>query len=323
LFDIADKILEVSIHQFPADQRFLELLYIRNNDRAILARIQKGKFPLRSFLRLYNRVDKDIPKLVLEILIKRILKTLKIDDLKIYQGNYEILPILFNIIPKESFSGVYVLDTDSDTFSDTFYKISDGVIQYKGLDRDGDNVIDYEFFLKDGIPKSVIIDKSIMHYGQYPFIDYISISDPNSRRVTYNLYKNFTKKKLTTLTDEPDSSLVVSEVPRLKVISKIYYYAETIMKQEIFRSDNTVLVYSEQNLLGKFDKCLLMKDNIIISGLRDMNSDGIYDLNEIYNHGVLVGNAYSPSGTNEDISYLESYTGNDLSGEVDFNWWHE
>lgn len=319
-FITAKDIIKIATHQFPYDQRFLELLYQITLDRKILTLISNLNKPLQSYIRLYNRIDTKLSKLTLEVLIENEIKKLDISSFINFIGNYEVIKILLNSIDTNKLNGLYKLDIDSDSYPDTLLKVENGIIEYKGFDRDRDNVIDYEIFLENSIPKSVVIDGNILSYGKYPYIDYISMS--GNERITYNLFKNYTKYKLPDLIEPVDFNLIVDNVPKMKLINKSYYLDDKLLKKIIFKDFDSYLLYSEPNKNKDFDKCLFVKNDIIISGLRDLNSDGIFDLCEVYQEGKLIGSAFSATGKTEDITFIETYDGSkeEILNKVDFQW---
>lgn len=316
-------IIQMAKHQFPSDQRFYELSYVLSKDRKILYSISTLNNPLQSFIRLYNRVSDILPELTLEVLIESELSKLDNSLLETYVGNYKVLKILFKNTNINLFNGLYRLDVDSDSYPDTIFKVNNGIIEYKGFDRDSDNVIDYEIFLENSIPSSIVIDGNILKYDEYPYIDYVSIK--GTERITYDLYKRYTKKRVTSLTGPVDLKLVVDDIPKLKLIGKSYYKNKNLIKKIIYKNNNSFIVYSEPNIHGKFDKCLYLYNDIIKSGLRDLNSDGIFDLCEIYENGELVATAYSETGKNDEVTYIENYSSfeSDYTDRIDFYWWQE
>lgn len=303
-FEKSGGIILLAKHQFPNDVRFLELEYLIDQDRSVLSKIEKLHNPLQSYIRLYNRIEAVLPRLTLEVLIENKLVNLDKKTLGDYVGNYALFKPLLTILSTYNLTGYFSLDVDSDTFSDTYIKVKNGIIQYKGYDRNRDNIVDYEIFVEDGTPRSIVVDGNILTYGEYPFIDYISILGED--RITYNLYKNFSKKELTTLISPNDLTLILKQIPKLKTISKIYYKNDKPYMKSIFKDENTMLIYSEVNEENQFDKCLYIKNDTILAGLRDLNSDGIFDLSEVYVNGIIVGSAYSFSGNKDEITFVDS-----------------
>lgn len=316
----AKEIIDLSIHQFPSEAIFLELLYLTNYDKNILSKLTTFSDPLQSYIRLYNRVKTSSSALLLEVFIERYLIDVEVSELNSYIGNYEVLKPLFKVKDITKLNGLFKLDIDGNTFPDTIFKVNDGIIQYKGFDRDSDNIIDYEIFLEDKTPKSVVIDGTILSYSNYPYIDYISLL--GEERVTYDLYKNYTVKTLTNLLTYVDLEIIVKKLPKLKLLSKTYYIGDKIDKKYVYKDLDTVLLFSELNKQNDFDKCLYIKNDEIIAGLKDLDSDGIFDLSEVYNLGKLVGYAYSETGQINDISHIETYGVSDeyIMNNADFRW---
>lgn len=299
--DMSFAILEISMHKFPNDKRFVELLYILTKQRSLLTHIKKLSNPLESYFRLYSRVYEVLPRLTLEILIKNELKNYMIEELNKFVGNYDVLPLIFDVFPKEDFNGEFSIDKNSDTFIETNFIVENGNIVYKSIDIDFDNIIDFQCLLEDSVPVKLIFDKSILVYNNYPYIDYLEVH--SGKIEIYDLYKNYTKYKIPSLLKDIDLLPDFDVIDKLKINSKLTYIDGLLYSKWLYSTEKSITVLIDSNFDGSFDGSLYLEDNVILYGLRDLDSDGTYDIYDLYENGEIIDSQFN--NTNKDNWWIK------------------
>lgn len=279
-----EEILKISKYKYPKNLMFLELQYIINTKRDLLVDIQNSSNPLQSYIRIYNRLPDGIPKLTIEVLLKRELVKINKTKLNSIVGNYKIIPLLFDYFTKTEFNGSYYIDKNSDTFIDTEFKIVNGNITYKSIDTNYDNIIDFKFILKDSTPEKVIYQNSSITYDNYPYIDTLKLNKDN----IYNLYKNHTKYIIPNLIKDIDIIPNFNNVESLKINSKLIYKDGLLYSKCIYNSKNSMTIFKDNDLNGFFDEKLYIENNTILYGLRDLDSDENFDIYDKYKNGEII-----------------------------------
>ncbi len=292
--EMSFEVTGISKHKFPNDERFIELSYLIDQKRTHLTKIKNLTNPLESYFRLFSRVSDVLPRLTLEILIENELKDYKIEELTTLVGNYDVLPLLFNIFPKKEFNGVFSLDKNCDSFIETKLVVDNGNIIYKSIDIDFDNIVDFQCLLEDLRPVKLIFDKSILVYDNYPYIDYLKV-DTGEIEI-YDLYKNYTKYNIPGLLKDIDLMPNFDIIDELKINSKLTYIDGFLYSKWLYNSEKSVTILTDSDFNGLFDGSLYVEEDIILYGLRDLDSDGSYDIYDIYENGEIIDSQFNNTG---------------------------
>lgn len=287
--------LETALYQFTDDQRFIELKFLQSENISDLIPLYKWKNRLSSYIRIYSRTNNLIIKSMIKDLIIADLKNMNKKDLSGYYGNYEILPIIKSVFNNSEFDGTFYLDNNNDTFSDIKLEFNNGNLLYKGIDSNYDNIYDFEIYFDHNIPVKFHRGKSYISYSSYPNIDYIYIDNGFDNVIVYTLFKNSADFIIPKNTDLDSFKTLEKSIDKLMLTTKLYFKQGRLYSLWEYKDHGSYLVYSQKNRLGSFDECLFYEKNILKYGLRDFDSDGYFDIYDIYNNGVILNSIYNNS----------------------------
>ena len=277
----SNKVLQIALHQFPTDFRFLELSYIINSTKTLLSMILQQDQPMESIIRLYQRITN--PKIVsiLENSLIKLVNNAEIDELLQINFNHDILHLLKKL-EVNSLTAIIFFDDDSDTYVDTMYELKDGDIVYKSIDLDRNNIPDLEYWKSNKIPTSVKFNNYKLFYGEYPYVDSITNNISNNSKIVYDLYRNYTKINLIDLIRNINLIDIEENIEDLKVIRKDLYDNSMIIESCNYRGNNSWIMHSEPNNSNTFDKVDIYTDNKLSESYIDLDSDGYFDIHHKY-----------------------------------------
>lgn len=304
--EIALVVLASGLHQFPEDIRFHELRYLLLSDSESLSFIRRQEDNISSLFRLYNRVVSKRSKSLLYKIIRRTISTLTTDEVENLQASYNLAIIndFIKYIDKEKIKGRFLIDIDSNTFSDGFVDVENGKIIRNSRDKDKDGKIDLEYIYIDGNFKEITDDKNKILYTDYPFVNKIEIG-----KIKKNVY-SFHNNKVSVKVDnqlEPKPLMDISDMINYEYLRKVESFTDDeLVKVIIYRNNKTEIIYLEPHANG-WGHCLLVRNSVILSGVRDMDSDGFYEIHEEYSNGVLTGSYYIQELTNNRNEKLNNW----------------
>ncbi|QEN06223.1 hypothetical protein EW093_16520 [Thiospirochaeta perfilievii] len=287
------KIIKSAQHQYPNEVKFYELEYLIKPLRINLTKVLNRETSLQSLIRLYQRCSGLVPKITIEVLLNKQLRKANINEINGLVGNYMVIPLLLKILPKEELSGFYYLDTNSDTYPDTQFCLQNGIIEYKKIDSNQDNIYELQFYFNDSIPYLIRYNESELYYDNYPFIDKILLSERPDYKKEYDLYKSYTKFKIPNPIINSKIKLDFSLLDRLKTISITTYHNNQLVDKKKFINDNTYFLLEEYNKYGGFDLSTYFEDNIKKYSLEDINSDGLFDIYKKFSDDLVIETKYN------------------------------
>lgn len=301
------KMLRSGIHQFPEDIRFYELKYLINMDTESLKFIRLNKHRLNTLFRVYKRNNNHRVKSLLKKIIRIELKSISSQSLNNLKFNSDIISDFKININTDELNGIFYLDNNCNTFADGFFELQEGIPLRFELDRDNDNINDLTYIYDSNSIYKVIDNNNSIEYHNYPYIKKIELGDTDKEIYTFHMNK----------VKYPIYDVVNSYLPinffelinnmNVRKIEKVIN--NKVVKIHVFRNDNTEVIYLNPNNNG-WDHCLLVRDSVILSGVRDFNSDGFFDIVEVYNNGVLT-----------DSLYIEEYSV--INQKITDDWWKQ
>lgn len=285
-------VINIARYKYPDHTLFYELNYLINRDKTSLRKIWFSNDVLQYLIRLQNRLPIDDRDSLVEVLIRYKLRFLDRNKLNNLKLNYNVINIISNELKGFELNGNFYLDSNSNTFPDSRALFENGKLSYITIDRDGDNLDDIQFMLKSGVLTN-IIDKNIkLDYGLYPYVKSIEVGGNVKKKIIF--YKNetvFEYEELYSEYESIDFNKIIKE-GKLKRIEHLLN--GKIYSKFVFLDNNTIKIYLEPNQNNTWDKLLLVKNGIVESGVRDLDSNGVYDLLEFYRENQLLEIEYNP-----------------------------
>lgn len=282
-----------------------ELNFLLTKDSGSLRILRESLEGYNSILRLYNRLnEEERGHSLLEKVIKYDSKNYEFDDIRKLIFNYKTIPFFRNYID-ENVSGVFYFDKNSNTFIDTVFDINKGVLNRKSIDLNGDGLFENELFLNNGLPNRIIYYDNELFYKNYPYVD--RIITKNKSITTLHFFNNKSIYRIEKLLDDiviPVKNYDNNEDVDIKEIQ----YDNSYEKWE-YRADNTIVKFIDEENNNIFSHIVLEIDNKPVSGVKDLDFDGVYDIHEKYLGGELIGSGFFIDGTYE---YYESYDNFDI-----------
>lgn len=302
------EIINSAIYLHPDETLLHELRYLINKDKISLRKIWFSEKVTEHFVRIYNRQTKVKDDDLIEILIKHKLNTNDVEILNLNELNYSVIDLIYETVNISKLEGKLYIDSDSDTFADTFVTIKNGLIEYKGIDVDGDQIVDVEYYVSGDKVDKIREFNITLNYSDYPFIDKIDIEDTITK--SFKFYKDEAAFEFNGLMKEY-SGINFNEIIKIGKLEKVTHETDSGVKTLFEYIDNdTVKVYLDKNRQF-WDKVLLVKNNSVVAGVRDLDSDGVYDLLESYMENKLIDIKYKPLKAN-DADLSKSYYPNEL-----------
>jgi len=298
------KIIELGFYQTPDDLRFYELHYLVTKSKKTLKKLRESNISTASYLRLYNRIEDSSYVDVINYYLLPKLEKLNINELKKLTLNFKLLPTLLSRINIDTISGKFLFDNDSDTFPEIILKVKNGVLESAYYDRNQDRLNELEIFFDNGKPVYIIKGDNRLVYSRYPYVSKILLGKDELKE--YLFYSNATVFHISNITEATFNPEFISVVSSGKLKMESIYNKDKLIEQSIYRDSDTVLRFSDVKD-GVFSRCSLIVDQVIVSGLRDIDSSGNYDSAEFYTNGILTGIEYVSVNGDNLLSYFETY----------------
>lgn len=294
LISVAKKVLTNQLYSNPYDLLYNELNYYLYKDTGSLRILRESSDAITSLFRLYGRSVSNGKE---DTLIKRVLiwelnnREIEYKDI-VY--NYEVL----NLIKTPDLEGVYKFDRDYNLFPDTRFVFLDNILISKDVDRDGDTIYDSTITYNGGNPKLITDREMSIVYSNYPYLKFSEIKGEVKSTYYDDMLAYRPPQILSNVT--PDLSFINNK----NSVENLEVYNKNMIKEFWeFKSDSTTVV-SRELVNNLFTHKLLVKDNKIISGVRDLDVDGIFDVYEEYIGGELAGTLYLKDPS---FKYYENY----------------
>lgn len=298
---IALELIKEGLYENPYNTLLNELNYLLTLDSGSLRIIRQNGDGYNSLIRLHSRMDsqKKGHSLIEKILNIRITNT-SINEFSYLNLSYPFLELISHRIT-EDVNGEFSFDKDSDGFIETVFNVNKGILLYKGVDLDGDKIFDNEIWLNKGIPEKIRHNEIVLNYGLYPYINSIVCNDDSIREII-----RFTKNKVVYRPQKltVDNIISLNDYKDFGSIIEKEIFNSNLYEKWIYKDSNTILKYKDEEKLGFFSHITLEENGNVISGVRDLNFDGQYDIHENYIGGVLVGAAFV---NHKKYTYYEGY----------------
>lgn len=293
--DEGKSMLMNELYDSPYNLLFNELNFILTRDSGSLRIIRESKDRFNSLFRIYGRNSfnsKSKDSLIMKV-INWELEHSDI-DLSVLVLNFELLHFLK---VKDNISGVFKFDNNFNLFIDTEIKVDSSILDYKKVDRDGDRVFDNITRYKNGMPYEISDGRYKVVYNSYPYISYSKIGNTTLNKYFEEMLLYRAPGVLSYELPILDFIETSTDVDK-RTIKYDYHY-------EIWNYlENDMAIVSRDFSGDKPTHKILIENGIIISGVRDLNSDGDFDIYENYTGGKLVGALYLKD---ESYKYYENY----------------
>lgn len=285
----ASALLSSGLHQYPEDLRLHELRYLIENINESLKFIRLQEYNTDSLFRLYSRTTNKRSKSLLSKIITKKIEGMSINELHDSIYNINVIDDFIKYFDIEAINGSFMLDNDCNTFSDGYLDVVNGRLQRSSKDKDRDGLIDLEYTYIDREFNSIDDDKNRIEYSDYPYIDKIELGSESKDVYFFHKYKVMfsVENQL-----EPAPLEEILNLVDNKYVRRVENYINNDLVKVIEkRNDNTEVIYLEPHDNG-WGHCLLVRNSVVLSGVKDIDSDGIYEIHEEYNNGVLINSHY-------------------------------
>lgn len=204
-----------------------------------------------------------------------------------------------------NFTGVRILDVNRDGFFEEKYHYKNGRLASWDNDKNQDGVIEFKAVFNNNIPVSVLFQNEQLQiqaiYKTYPFLSLISFITETARKEYKLLPLKYSLKIFDDLSFKDDSKLAGQY--RLFAVRNLSFPDEAAVKDVSFcvnEYENNILtqrieilggkkVYlkSDEDKDGVFDHFINFDKNLPATGKRDLDGDGIFEIEEYYEKGKL------------------------------------
>jgi hypothetical protein len=194
------------------------------------------------------------------------------------------------------FSGSRTLDADEDGFYEELYQLQQGSLERWVLDRDQDGVAEAEVRFDSGQPVSLVAGGLEFRYSSYPWLERVTARDGRGRRV-YELEPY--RERLALFAGSPPFGsaplrLASGRWPgEAEVARMAFAMRETPMggaeRRYTLLGGQVVRLEEAPYDDGKYGRVLEYARGRPVSGRRDLDRDGFFEVHESYSAGELRG----------------------------------
>jgi tetratricopeptide (TPR) repeat protein len=241
------------------------------------------------------------------------------------------------------YNGDSIVDEDGDGLFEERYVYKNGKLQIFQLDRNQDGIPEIELLFESGKPEKLSFADSETHvvsciYSAYPFLK--SVSFFNS--ITEKKYILLPTAYSIRIVDFPaaKSGSGSNEPIRLKINQTIKIPSEDRISAAAFRVDEytlpsffpgkssdllsgkTILVKIDESGNHRYDHIINYANNLPVSGVRDLDSDGEFETTETYLNGHLT-QLLSDKNNNGKPDFIELFSENGNPKEFRWDYTHD
>ncbi len=211
------------------------------------------------------------------------------------QAFYRTLPPPVLAAVRE-FSGTRTLDADEDGFYEERYQFERGSLQGWLLDRDQDGVPEAEVRFESGRPLSLVAGSLEFRFSSYPFLAQVTAGDARGQRV-YELEPY--RQRLALFAGSPPFGAAPLR------LAAVRWPAEAEVGRMAFAMRETPAGEAERRYTlqagqmvrleespyddGKYGRVVEYARGQPVSGRRDLDQDGFFEVRETYSTGALAG----------------------------------
>ena len=202
-------------------------------------------------------------------------------------------------------NGEYYVDWNRDKIPEEIGFWRNGSLVSWSIDEDQDGILDFEVRFNDKTQPVWAASSGLkISYSVYPKVDSVNAEKKIGIDTVYFFdYGAFVLDIIDwDITEQliPDFLDYKIEEERLLTLSfKVFdEYSDKILRSYTVYNKKIVQIEEDLDLNGFIDHKLDVKNNKIISGLRDLNEDGQFEIYENYKNGSWFGFAYDSDGDN-------------------------
>jgi tetratricopeptide (TPR) repeat protein len=231
------------------------------------------------------------------------------------------------------YTGERAVDADEDGYYEEQYRVEGGSLVLWRLDQDQDGIPEAEVRFASGAPRSLSAGGLEYRYSSYPFLGEVGVQNPQSPRV-YQLEPY--RVSLVLFRGSPviaspsrlsplrltlrDRNWPGERAVRSQSYALLEYAPGTSAVRRRFTLSAGAVLRMEENPepQGRYAHIVDYARGVPVSGRRDLNGDGRYELSEQYSGGRLSALILDQDGNGRPL-YRKEFTSEEIRSSWDYN----
>lgn len=234
--------------------------------------------------------------------------------------------ILTNINSKEdlrskylNFSGIRLKDEDDNGNWEEKYEFKNGLIIDKIFDINQDGIYENEitYFNNGKINEYIVYEGKNTDYKKF----YLNINDQSLKFIDYYLNEKLIKRVTLIPSSYKPEINMLNNIDYKSIINNVAFIEEWNKEYTKINYFNSKITeeYVDSDNNGKYDKKIFFKNGVMDVVYRDINENGIYELYEKYEKGLLAYCNYMTDEDNGIYDYREEYYNNKIVKYWDYD----